>query len=107
MGLKVSATCQISFENAQGWLVGAPNKGMQAMFTMMNAERLGVGIQGLGIVEAAYQSAVGYARDRLQGRSLAGAKRPELAADPIIVHPDVRRTRPARSSATRRPTSWR
>ena len=93
MGLKGSATCQISFENAQGWLVGAPNKGMQAMFTMMNAERLGVGIQGLGIVEAAYQSAVGYARDRLQGRSLAGAKRPELAADPIIVHPDVRRMR--------------
>ena len=91
MGLKGSATCQISFENAQGWLVGAPNKGMQAMFTMMNAERLGVGIQGLGIVEAAYQSAVAYARDRLQGRSLAGTKRPELAADPIIVHPDVRR----------------
>ena len=91
MGLKASATCQISFENAQGWLVGAPHKGMQAMFTMMNAERLGVGIQGLGIVEAAYQSAVAYARDRLQGRSLAGAKRPDLAADPIIVHPDVRR----------------
>ena len=91
MGLKASATCQISFENAHGWLVGAPHKGMQAMFTMMNAERLGVGIQGLGLVEAAYQSAVAYARDRLQGRSLAGAKRPDLAADPIIVHPDVRR----------------
>ena len=91
MGLKASATCQISFEDAQGWLVGTPHKGMQAMFTMMNAERLGVGIQGTGIAEAAYQSAVAYARDRLQGRSLAGAKRPDLAADPIIVHPDVRR----------------
>ena len=91
MGLKASATCQISFEDAQGWLVGAPNKGMQAMFTMMNAERLGVGIQGNGITEAAYQSAVAYARDRLQGRALNGAARPDLAADPIIVHPDVRR----------------
>ena len=91
MGLKGSATCQISFENAQGWLVGTLHKGMQAMFTMMNAERLGVGIQGLGITEASYQSAVAYARDRLQGRSLGGAKRPDLAADPIIVHPDVRR----------------
>ncbi|WP_428394549.1 acyl-CoA dehydrogenase C-terminal domain-containing protein [Lichenicoccus sp.] len=91
MGLKASATCQISFEDAQGWLVGAPNKGMQAMFTMMNAERLGVGIQGNGITEAAYQSSVAYARDRLQGRSLNGAARPDLPADPIIVHPDVRR----------------
>ena len=91
MGLKGSATCQISFENAQAWLVGAPHKGMQAMFTMMNAERLGVGIQGIGIAEASYQGAVAYARDRLQGRSLAGARRPDLPADPIIVHPDVRR----------------
>ena len=91
MGLKASATCQISFEDAQGWLVGAPHKGMQAMFTMMNAERLGVGIQGLGVAEASYQGAVAYARDRLQGRSLAGARRPDLPADPIIVHPDVRR----------------
>ena len=91
MGLKASATCQISFENAQAWLVGTPHKGMQAMFTMMNAERLGVGIQGTGIAEAAYQSAVAYARDRLQGRALNGAVRPDLPADPIIVHPDVRR----------------
>ncbi len=91
MGLKASATCQISFEDAQAWLVGTPNKGMQAMFTMMNAERLGVGIQGIGVAEASYQSAVAYARERLQGRSLNGAKRPDLAADPIIVHPDVRR----------------
>ena len=91
MGLKASATCQMSYEDAKGWLVGAPHKGMQAMFTMMNEERLGVGIQGLGVASVAYQSAVAYAKERLQGRSLSGAKRPDLAADPIIVHPDVRR----------------
>jgi alkylation response protein AidB-like acyl-CoA dehydrogenase len=91
MGIKASATCQISFDEAQGWLVGEPNKGMRAMFVMMNSERLSVGTQGLGIGEAAYQSAVAYAKDRLQGRSLAGAKHPEKSADPIIVHPDVRR----------------
>ena len=91
MGLKASATCQITYEDAKGWLVGAPHKGMQAMFTMMNEERLGVGIQGLGVASIAYQSAVAYARERIQGRSLSGAKRPDLAADPIIVHPDVRR----------------
>ncbi len=91
MGLKASATCQITYDDAKGWLVGAPHKGMQAMFTMMNEERLGVGIQGLGVASAAYQSAVAYAKERLQGRSLSGAKRPDLAADPIIVHPDVRR----------------
>ncbi|NPD66675.1 acyl-CoA dehydrogenase [Lichenicola cladoniae] len=91
MGLKASATCQISFDDAQAWLVGAPHKGMQSMFVMMNEERLGVGIQGLGVASAAYQSAVSYAKDRLQGRSLSGTKRPDLAADPIIVHPDVRR----------------
>jgi alkylation response protein AidB-like acyl-CoA dehydrogenase len=92
MGLKASATCQLVFEDATGWLIGEPNKGLNAMFTMMNAERLSVGIQGLGVTETAYQSAVAYAKDRLQGRSLAGAKYPEKAADPIIVHPDVRRT---------------
>ena len=91
MGLKASATCQMSFDDATGWLVGAPNQGLAAMFTMMNHERVGVGVQGLGQGEAAYQSAVWYARERLQGRSLSGAKRPDLAADPIIVHPDVRR----------------
>ena len=91
MGLKASATCQITYEDAVGWLVGAPHKGMQAMFTMMNEERLGVGIQGLGVASAAYQSAAAYAKERLQGRALSGAKRPDLAADPIIVHPDVRR----------------
>ncbi len=92
MGLRASATCQLSFDDATGWLVGFPNRGMQAMFTMMNAERLAVGVQGLGVAEASYQSAVVYAKDRLQGRSLAGAKHPDKPADPIIVHPDIRRT---------------
>jgi alkylation response protein AidB-like acyl-CoA dehydrogenase len=92
MGLKASATCQLLFDDATGWLVGEPNRGLAAMFTMMNAERLSVGIQGLGVAETAYQSAVSYAKERLQGRSLTGAKYPERAADPIIVHPDVRRS---------------
>jgi alkylation response protein AidB-like acyl-CoA dehydrogenase len=91
MGLKGSATCQLTFEDATGWLVGKPNKGLAAMFTMMNSERLSVGVQGLGLAEASYQSAVAYARERLQGRALGGTKRPDLPADPIIVHPDVRR----------------
>lgn len=91
MGIKGSATCQLTFEDATGWLVGAPNKGLANMFTMMNSERLSVGIQGLGAAETSYQSAVTYARDRIQGRSLAGVKDPEKAANPIIVHPDVRR----------------
>ncbi|WP_267393005.1 MULTISPECIES: acyl-CoA dehydrogenase C-terminal domain-containing protein [unclassified Sphingomonas] len=92
MGLKGSATCQMVFEGSRGWLVGEAGKGLAAMFTMMNTERVSVGIQGLGINEIAYQSAVAYAKDRLQGRALGGAARPELAADPIIVHPDVRRS---------------
>lgn len=91
MGLKASATCQIEFGDATGWIVGEPNKGLAAMFTMMNTERVSVGIQGLGVGEIAYQSAVAYARERLQGRALTGPKRPDLPADPIIVHPDVRR----------------
>ncbi|HLZ99347.1 MAG TPA: acyl-CoA dehydrogenase C-terminal domain-containing protein [Steroidobacteraceae bacterium] len=91
MGIKASATCQISFDEAAGFLVGEPHKGMRAMFVMMNSERLSVGTQGLGVGEVAYQSAVAYAKDRLQGRSLSGAKHPEKSADPIIVHPDVRR----------------
>jgi len=77
MGIKASATCQMQFDDAIGWLVGEPHRGLEAMFTMMNAERVGVGIQGLGIGEAAYQSAVWYAKDRLQGRSLSGAKYPD------------------------------
>jgi len=91
MGLKASATCQMSFDDATGWLVGEPHQGLAAMFTMMNTERVSVGIQGLGVGTAAYQAAVAYAKDRIQGRSLSGPKRPDLAADPIIVHPDVRR----------------
>ncbi len=91
MGLKASATCQMNFDGSVGWLVGEPNNGLAAMFTMMNTERVSVGVQGLGIGEAAYQSAVWYAKDRIQGRALSGPKRPDLAADPIIVHPDVRR----------------
>ena len=92
MGIKASSTCVMNLDDATGWLIGEPNKGLNAMFTMMNAERLSVGIQGLGVAETAYQSAVFYAKDRLQGRALSGAKHPEKAADPIIVHPDVRRT---------------
>jgi alkylation response protein AidB-like acyl-CoA dehydrogenase len=91
MGIKASATCAMSFDGAQGWLVGEPHKGLRAMFTMMNTERLSVGIQGLGVAEVAYQNAVNYARERIQGRSLTGAKAPEKQADPILVHPDVRR----------------
>ena len=91
MGIKASATCVMNFDEATGWLVGEPHKGMRAMFTMMNEERLAVGIQGLGLAEASYQGAVAYARDRLQSRSLGGVKAPDKAADPIIGHPDVRR----------------
>jgi alkylation response protein AidB-like acyl-CoA dehydrogenase len=91
MGIKGSATCQMHFDGATAWLVGEPHKGMRAMFVMMNSERLSVGIQGLGVGEIAYQSAVAYAKDRIQGRSLSGPKSPDKAADSIIVHPDVRR----------------
>jgi len=91
MGIKASATCVINFDEATGWLVGEPHKGMRAMFAMMNSARLGVGIQGLGIAEVAYQNAAAYAKERLQGRSVKGAKFPDKPADPIIVHPDVRR----------------
>ncbi len=91
MGINASPTCVINFDNATGWLVGAPHKGMKAMFTMMNEARLAVGLQGLGIAEIAYQNALAYAKDRLQGRALKGALYPDKVADPIIVHPDVRR----------------
>jgi butyryl-CoA dehydrogenase len=91
MGIKASATCVMNFEQATGWLVGEPDRGMRAMFTMMNDARLVVGVQGLGIAETAYQSAVAYARERLQGRALTGIREPDKPADPILVHPDVRR----------------
>ncbi|MCL7940813.1 acyl-CoA dehydrogenase C-terminal domain-containing protein [Halomonas sp. ATCH28] len=91
MGIHGNATCVMNFDAAKGYLVGAPNKGLACMFTMMNAARIGVGIQGLGLTEASFQNALAYARDRLQMRALGGPKSPEKAADPIIVHPDVRR----------------
>jgi butyryl-CoA dehydrogenase len=91
MGIKASATCVIDFDDAVGYLVGEPNRGMKAMFTMMNAARLHVGVQGLALADAAYQGAVAFARERLQGRALTGPKYPEKEADPILVHPDVRR----------------
>jgi alkylation response protein AidB-like acyl-CoA dehydrogenase len=91
MGIHGNATCQLFFDGAIGWMVGQPNKGLSAMFTMMNAARLGVGMQGLGIGELAFQSAFDYAKDRGQGRSLSGTKSPDQPADSILVHPDVRR----------------
>jgi alkylation response protein AidB-like acyl-CoA dehydrogenase len=91
MGINASATCQIHLDGARGELVGEPHKGLAAMFVMMNAARLGVGNQSLGLMEVAYQSAVAYARERMQMRSLSGPKAPDKAADPIIVHPDVRK----------------
>jgi hypothetical protein len=91
MGIHGNATCQIVLEGAVGTLVGEPNKGMNAMFVMMNAARLGVGNQSLGLTEVAYQNALAYAKDRLQMRSLSGPKAKDKPADPIIVHPDVRK----------------
>jgi acyl-CoA dehydrogenase len=92
MGIHGNSTCVMNYDGAKGWLVGQENRGLNAMFVMMNEARLAVGVQGLGQSEVAYQNAVAYAKDRLQGRSLTGAKAPDKAADPIIVHPDVRRT---------------
>ena len=92
MGIHGNSTCVMNYDNAVGWLVGEENRGLAAMFTMMNEARLGVGIQGLALSEVAYQNAVAYAKERLQGRALSGAKFADKPADPIIVHPDVRRT---------------
>ncbi|PWC56403.1 acyl-CoA dehydrogenase C-terminal domain-containing protein [Azospirillum sp. TSO22-1] len=91
MGIKASSTCVMNFDDATGWLVGEPHKGMRAMFVMMNAARHAVGVQGLGLAEVSYQNAAAYAKERLQGRSVKGAKFPDKPADPIIVHPDVRK----------------
>jgi hypothetical protein len=91
MGIHGNATAQIVLDGAIGTLVGQPNKGLAAMFVMMNAARLGVGMQGLGLTEVAYQNAVAYAKDRIQMRSLTGPKAADKPADPIIVHPDVRK----------------
>jgi alkylation response protein AidB-like acyl-CoA dehydrogenase len=92
MGIKASPTCVLDFDDAIGFMVGEPHKGMRAMFTMMNGARIGVGLQGLGLAEASYQNAVAYSRERLQGRSLSGPKNPDGPADPIIVHADVRKS---------------
>jgi alkylation response protein AidB-like acyl-CoA dehydrogenase len=91
MGIHGNATCQMVLEDAIGTLVGQPHRGLPAMFVMMNGARLGVGNQSLGLTQVAYENAVNYAKDRVQMRALSGAKRPDLPADPIIVHPDVRR----------------
>jgi alkylation response protein AidB-like acyl-CoA dehydrogenase len=91
MGLHGNATCVMNYDGAVGYLLGQEHKGMRAMFTMMNEARLAVGLQGYAQAEVAYQNAVAYANDRLQGRDVTGAKYPEKSADPIIVHPDVRR----------------
>ncbi len=91
MGIQASATCVMNFDGAVGWMVGEPNKGLAAMFTMMNYERLGVGIQGLATGERSYQSAIEYARERVQSRAPTGPVAQDKVADPIIVHPDVRR----------------
>ena len=92
MGIHGSATCVMNFDGATGWLLGDLHKGMRAMFTMMNEARLGVGLQGYAVAEAAYQAAADYARDRLQGRAVTGAENPQGPADPLIVHPDIRRS---------------
>ena len=91
MGIKASATCVMNFDGARGWLIGQANKGLAAMFTMMNYERLSIGIQGIGCAETSYQNARTYARERLQSRAPTGKVAPDKIADPIIVHPDVRR----------------
>jgi acyl-CoA dehydrogenase len=92
MGIHANSTCVMNFDAATGWLVGEANRGLNAMFVMMNEARLGVGVQGLAVSEVAYQNAATYAKERLQGRSISGVKFPDKPADPIIVHPDVRRS---------------
>ncbi|MEO5621627.1 MAG: acyl-CoA dehydrogenase family protein, partial [Cypionkella sp.] len=92
MGIHGNATCVMNYDGATGWLLGDLHKGMRAMFTMMNEARLGVGLQGYAVAEAAYQNALGYAKDRLQGRAVTGNENPSGPADPLIVHPDIRRS---------------
>ncbi len=92
MGIHGNATCVMNYDGATGYLLGEEHKGMRAMFTMMNEARLGVGVQGLAQAEAAYQGAVAYAKDRLQGRAVTGVENPDGPADPLIVHPDIRRS---------------
>ena len=92
MGIHGNSTCVMNYDGATGWLIGEENRGLNAMFTMMNEARLGVGVQGLALSEVAYQNAAIYAKERLQGRAISGVTYPDKPADPIIVHPDVRRT---------------
>ena len=92
MGIHGNSTCVMNYDGAEGYLIGALHKGMRAMFTMMNEARLGVGLQGYAVAEAAYQNALAYAKDRLQGRDVTGAQNPGGPADPLIVHPDIRRS---------------
>ena len=92
MGIHGNATCVMNYDGAKGWLLGDLHKGMRAMFTMMNEARLSVGLQGYAVAEAAYQAAAAYAKERLQGRDVTGAKNPGGPADPLIVHPDIRRS---------------
>src|SRR4029079_19786736 len=109
MGIKGSSTCVIDFDDSTGYLIGEANKGMRAMFTMMNAARLHVGVQGLAVAETSYQAAAAFARERLQGRALTGAKYPQRDADPILVHPDVRRmllTARSLTEGARALTAW-
>ena len=109
MGIHSNSTAEINLDGAAGWLVGQPNKGLQAMFVMMNAARLGVGMQGLGLTEISYQNARTYAKERIQMRALSGAKNPEKEADFIIAHPDVRRmllTQRAYAEGARAFTYW-
>src|SRR5262249_30112683 len=91
MGIHGNSTCVMNYDEATGYLLGEENGGLRAMFTMMNEARLSVGMQGLSVAEVAYQNAANYARERIQGRSLSGPKAPDKKADPIIVHPDIRR----------------
>jgi len=109
MGIKGASTCVMNYDNAVGYLVGEPHRGLRAMFSMMNHERLMVGQEGLAQAEVAYQSAVAYARERIQGRALSGVKSPDKPADPILVHPDVRRmllTGKAYNEAARALLGW-
>ncbi|HET8882036.1 MAG TPA: acyl-CoA dehydrogenase C-terminal domain-containing protein [Solimonas sp.] len=109
MGIHANATCVMNLDAAKGWIIGEPNKGMAAMFIMMNGARLGVGMQSLGLGEVAYQNALAYAKDRLQSRSLTGPKNQDKPADAIIVHPDVRRmllTQKAYNEAARALCYW-
>jgi len=109
MGIHGNSTCVMNYDGATAYLLGEEHKGMRAMFTMMNEARLGVGLQGLGQAEVAYQNAVSYAKDRLQGRDITGAKHPQKPADPLIVHPDIKRNLLAQKSfieGARAFTSW-